>query len=736
MKNKIKVPLAMLAVVLFVSFSTSSPVKAFDYDLPTESTLPAFKDDTAKEGEDDNVISNGTAAEKSTGDTKKNLEKWGSDLEVNDPLKSIFRGFGWWVIIQGGDIVNGITGASKNTFDLLNIYGTEENPGPLQKTIDDYMPIFVAVGTLVFVLMTLGIVFSKNQEVVTLLKSLLLSASIVVLLPFCFGQFSTLTSQTGKLVATQSNTGYAVINKNVRDLYAIDKNYDWVLPTTETIDETTKKQNFLGSPSKQELQRMDINGVADPSKLSKTGADITKNMLVVNEKGKVAVVSLNDGVGKSWWQSLLTGDASYYRYHVNFFTIIFYELLVLIVSAFLLYKLIKIEFEIVTNAGILQATAMTDTKGKRNWELITKISSGFSAMIMVLFLQVLFSDGYAVTSTLKGGVFVQFVAGIALAFAVIEGPNVFQSLFGVSAGLDTGLKDLMTLSQGSMLAKNMISGGKAVGGGILAGGAYGAGGVAGMVSGAFSQGENTDNLGGGSKGMNSDENDSEVNEESTQNQRSDLNNDEQFKDSQSANMNSDEKFKDNQSSNMNSDEQLNRNQSEEVNNDTPADGSEMNGSNGSFDDSDPNLASMASEMENAGSQTESEQRAYQAFNDTSNEHSTGFDGSASHAAQMDDKANERMSQANGEPNPKNDTTSQNMGQSKIQDTPPSSPARPMTFGTTAKNMAQGYVNNKINSPRPNLIQRYNSAYQSSKALSQETINSVTNRINKKGENDA
>ncbi|PEF14975.1 hypothetical protein CON87_32130, partial [Bacillus cereus] len=296
-------------------------------------------------------------------------------------------------------------------------------PGPLQKTIDDYMPIFVAVGTLVFVLMTLGIVFSKNQEVVTLLKSLLLSTSIVVLLPFCFGQFSTLTSQTGKLVATQSNTGYAVINKNVRDLYAIDKNYDWVLPTTETIDETTKKQNFLGSPSKQELQRMDINGVADSSKLSKTGADITKNMLVVNEKGKVAVVSLNDGVGKSWWQSLLTGDASYYRYHVNFFTIIFYELLVLIVSAFLLYKLIKIEFEIVTNAGILQATAMTDTKGKRNWELITKISSGFSAMIMVLFLQVLFSDGYAVTSTLKGGVFVQFVAGIALAFAVIEGPN-------------------------------------------------------------------------------------------------------------------------------------------------------------------------------------------------------------------------------------------------------------------------------------------------------------------------
>ncbi|PEF14962.1 hypothetical protein CON87_32200 [Bacillus cereus] len=77
-----------------------------------------------------------------------------------------------------------------------------------------------------------------------------------------------------------------------------------------------------------------------------------------------------------------------------------------------------------------------------------------------------------------------------------------------------------------------------------------------------------------------------------------------------------------------------------------------------------------------------------------------------------------------------------MGQSKIQDTPPSSPARPMTLGTTVKNMTQGVVNNKINSPRPNLIQRYNSAYQSSKALSQGAVNSVTHRINRKGEKDA
>ncbi|AYG02042.1 pLS20_p028 family conjugation system transmembrane protein [Lactococcus allomyrinae] len=702
MKKIIRTWLIVLGLLVAVSLSMPLTGQAETFDPPDSNfTPPTFNPDD--ENTTGNIIEDGQVAEDLNGDLKKNLENWQDDLEVGDPLKSIFRGFGWWVIIQGGEVVNGITGASKNTFDLLNIYGSEDNPGPLQKTIDDYMPIFVAVGTLVFVLMTLGIVFSKNQEVVGLLKSLLLSASIVVLLPFCFGQFSTLTTNTGKYVATQSNTGYAVIDKNVRDLYAIDENYDWIKPSTETVDETAKKQNYLEKVNKKNLQRMDVNGVVDPSKLGKVGSKIANNMLVVNEKGKVGVVSLNDGVGKSWWQSLLTGDAYYYRYHINFFTIIFYELLVLIVSAFLLYKLIKIEFEIVTNTGILQATAMTDTRGKRNWELVTKISSGFSAMIMVIFLQVLFSDGYAVTSTLPGGVFVQFIAGIALAFAVIEGPNVFQSLFGVSAGLDTGLKDLMTLSQGSMLAKNLVSGGKAIGGGLMNGGAYGVGGIVGMATGAFSNGENTDHLGGSSDNMHS-EMDAEE-EESTQNQ----------------------------SSQMENEEQVNAQPSDGENAGAQTRESENNGTNRPLDDTDSNLASGTSEMDGNDSSQDTEQGAYQSFNETPNGQS--FGGISSNGSKMGDTASEQMGQSESSPNHEDASTSSKMGQSEPK-AKQGSPARPITLSGAAENIAKGFVNNKVNSPKPNLIQRYHSAYQSSKMLSQGAINSLSNQANKKGKTDA
>lgn len=105
------------------------------------------------------------------GDLKKNLQNWQDDLSVSDPLTSIVRGIAWWLIIQTGDLVNSITGAFNNTYQILDLYGSEEKPGPIQKVIDSYMPIFIGIGIAVFVSLTMGILFSKNQDVVIILKT-------------------------------------------------------------------------------------------------------------------------------------------------------------------------------------------------------------------------------------------------------------------------------------------------------------------------------------------------------------------------------------------------------------------------------------------------------------------------------------------------------------------------------------------------------------------------------------
>lgn len=460
MKIKFKKKGLLLCSILFVFFS-------FGFTIHTQAetnavTPPSFiPNDGGSSGNTDTTVVSPPSLDpkddnyggKLNGDTKTNLERWKDDLEVSNIFNGVFRGFGWWFIIQTGNIVNGINGATQNTYDILNVYGTDKNPGPLQKVVNEYQTIFIMIGTLVFLVMIIGILFSKNSDFGTILKNLLFGLIITLFLPFFFGQVSSITTGITKLVTSTSNTGYGVIDQNVKDLYAIDSNYQWNLPDKESIETQEKKQNFIETPTKSALQSIGINDELDASKLSDTGKNIAENALVTNEKGKTEVVSLNDATGNGWLKSLVTGDSAYYRYHVNFFTIIFYNLLMLIVSAFLLYKLINIEFEIVITAFILQASSPTDTKGKRNWEMISKIMSGFSAMIMVVFLSIIFNKGYAITSTLKGGVIVQVIAGIALAFAVIKGPNIFQSTFGVDAGLSGGLRDMMSFSQGMMMMR-------------------------------------------------------------------------------------------------------------------------------------------------------------------------------------------------------------------------------------------------------------------------------------------
>ncbi|WP_285011384.1 pLS20_p028 family conjugation system transmembrane protein [Lactococcus garvieae] len=655
------------------------------------------------------------------GDLKKNLQNWQDDLSVSDPLTSIVRGIAWWLIIQTGDLVNSITGAFNNTYQILDLYGSEEKPGPIQKVIDSYMPIFIGIGIAVFVSLTMGILFSKNQDVVIILKNLLLGISIFVLLPFGFGQISSLTTDIAKNISTSSNSGYDVVDQNITDLYALDKNYDWVVPKNESITDKKIKRNYIkgeeeqGKITKQVLENININETADPGKMGKVGKKIASNMLVTNEKGQLTTVSLNDGVGKSWWMSLITGDAQYYRYHVNFFTLIFYIVLVLIITGFLLYKLIKILIELVMNASILQATSTMDTKGKRNWEIISKIVSGFGAVVMVVFLQVFFSKGYEVTSTLGGGPVVQAVAAIALAFSVIEGPNIFQSTFGVHVGLDSGLKDLMTLSQTSMLLQNGGNAAKNLSQGAMNTGAGIAGTTAGIMSGMFggnNENGSSDNL---SKSLDNDSNedgsDNDINSDNNINDDVDMNN--QNNDKLDNQNNVDEKniaedAGDSDEENMAGVSDLNETSAELESlaaNEPPADdiSSGIEQDMPSNTTNDPLHSQEPSSLE---ADTPSSFGGEHSEEGNTSENSFG-------SKAPDEMAQEPDLGDVGKESP-------NLGQMDAGE----SQARAQGLGSTIRNLAGQSLSNKVNSPNRNMFNSFTSTYNTSQSLTKGTKNSI------------
>lgn len=638
-------------------------------------------------------------------DVKKNLQNWHDDLSVADPLTSIVRGFGWWLIIQAGYLVNSITNTFNHVYQILDLYGSEAKPGPIQTFIDNYMPIFVGIGIAVFIALTIGILFSKNQDVVLILKNILLGISIFVLLPFGFGQISSLTTNLAKSISTTSNSGYDIIDQNVTDLYAVNKNYDWIRPKNESISDQKLKSNFIksedegGKITKQILQDININETVDPKKMSKRGEQITSHMLVTNEKGQLTTVSLNDGVGKSWWMSLITGDAQYYRYHVNFFTIIFYIFLVLVITAFLLYKLIKILIDLVMNAGILQATSITDTKGKRNWEIISKIVAGFGAVVMVVFLQVFFSKGYEVTSTLRGGAVVQAIAGIALAFSVIEGPNVFQSTFGVHAGLDSGLKDLMTLSQTSMLLQSGGGLARGMANGMMNGGASALGAAAGTMSGLFDK--NNEEGSSDDKGL-GDDTFNENNQE----------NDDDF--DANNNLNDDIAMENQNHDDLDNTENID---ADNISEDTGDIDEESMSEASGLEGTDPELMNLVENGENM-------------YGDNGN------DVSSSQELSEQDRTAEALSHQEAEKSEPGEYTLSTKAPHSMGQTPDlgkertnlgqtgESPARVQGLGSSIRNLAQQSVSNKINSPNRNIFNSFTGSYTTSQSLSKGAKNSI------------
>lgn len=671
--------------------------------------------------------------EETNGEVKKNLQEWQEELHVADPLSSIVRGVAWWLIIQTGNLVNAITGAFDHTYQMLDLYGTQERPGPIQKVVNTYMPIFLGIGIAVFISLTLGVLFSKNQDVVLILKNLLLGISIFVLLPFGFGQISSLTTSIAKNISKTTNSGYEVVDQNITDLYAIDKNYQWMKPRNESLSDQKTKRNYLkseeegGKITKQALENININATVDPDKMSKGGKKITSNMLVTNEKGKLTTVALNDGVGKSWWMSLITGDAQYYRYHVHFFTLMFYITLVLVITAFLLYKLLKILIELVMNAAILHATSTMDTKGKRNLEILSKIVSGAGAVVMVVFLQEFFAKGYAITSTLKGGAVVQAIAGIALAFSVIEGPNIFQSTFGIHVGLDSGLKDLMTLSQTSMLLQNGGGAALNLSRSLLHGTAGLAGAATGVAAGAMS-GENPFSQAfEGTSGEHNATHDAFQGDNTTQSDGED---------------NMDEE-------NQNQETFNNENHAEENLNGETLTGDEEEGS--ALNDTSPELMETLHDQtlqeENDRPQELSESDGQTPLDNEALDNGAAQDASASETEQaspldetpknkaassilddtlpVEEKAPHFEELEKDQPDSGTFEKAQpDSGQVRRQEMP--ARAQAQGLGSTIRDLAQTSLSNKINSQKRNVFNSFASSYRTGQALAQGTKNSMRN----------
>lgn len=358
----------------------------------------------------------------------KALRDFGDYLNVSNMLTDIVRWLGW-VFVKGlVFLVNELEKVTDNVLLIKTFFQNEEIISFIQ-TIRPFLYILLA-----FSLLYVGymLIFQKKFDREGIAINLFIALIVIALLGEGMDKSSEFTDEAIDAIGKdpiygESSIGNTIIKKNVTDLLMFDKN-NWTTSDLDTPNDfpTDKagdisiKQRF----TKDAMDSMDIS-------MSANGKEIAKHFLVLGEGGA-------DKIAKFDQSGLEFNNEYYFRYDVNWLTL----LTTLCVIGFTLfsiaYKLARLSFELAFNYVLAIIIAPADVHdGQKTKKIIQSIFNTFLVIILIFLSMKIYITGTAyIAEELTGLAYL--IALIAFSVAVIDGPNIVERLFGIDAGLKSG----------------------------------------------------------------------------------------------------------------------------------------------------------------------------------------------------------------------------------------------------------------------------------------------------------
>lgn len=410
--------------------------------------------------------------------------------------QDVIRSIGWgtlkvlvWIVNYIEDGVNGIL--------QWNDFYSSSGVGTLMKQLTPFV-----VGLFLIALIYLGFQFmtnkiDKREEV---LMNVLMAFSLIFLVPALMPYMDKVLKVGVSQLEGEENLklSESLIKQNVADVkyyvnsgfafnqlgLPIDKsvgkgekrgssNYEKAnkvigtqLSITEKLDIQNDKFAWLSTGYKAELKRN-----------NKLGHDFLMTRTVYEGDGnKVRLKALADNK----IPTTTLGQESYYRYHINWGTLIFSFAVIGIALAITVIKMARVIFDLGFHAIFGMFVAATDlTGGQRTKKMVTEIVSSFAVlfvMVLILKLFTLYVNWVTGLSSTVGGVIMVLML-IAGAWALIDAPDIVQRLLGIDAGLRSGWQAMMGAYAGTKMAggglklagKTALGAGKAAKGGLAFG---------------------------------------------------------------------------------------------------------------------------------------------------------------------------------------------------------------------------------------------------------------------------
>lgn len=410
-----------------------------------------------------NFLSGNGATVMSNEQLLKLLNDYSDYLTQGNPIWDALRPIGMKIAEGGAWVLDGLYGVMGNLLNLLNIF---DNPAftELMHKIDPLKGFLLLMAVVGFFIL---LMFNKVNGATQAPLNLLLILCLTLMAPALWSTASTMTQGVFKAInKVDQSPGESIILENTTDLVAVAEE-GWKLKDGENLNHY------------KHAKQIDMQEKIEKPEDVKNG-EVFKKEIETDSKGKDTLVDIEQPSGFAAWLMSKFFSPNYYRNKVHFFNIYLTELVSIVALAITSFKFAIIIVKMYGDYVLLVKGGLADFMGMQRVKAVfSELVGSFALLVYVPILFQIYIVATVYIKSMNFDFFTYIIAMAGAAWALIDGPNGFQRVTGIDAGLKGTAGVMMAAFSGSKLVRGMkdfgLSAAKSAGGALADVGAFGLG---------------------------------------------------------------------------------------------------------------------------------------------------------------------------------------------------------------------------------------------------------------------
>lgn len=377
-------------------------------------------------------------------------------FEIASIWNGVLRYWGWLII----KLITSITGFFEESMEKIYSLNGFFNSATVNNFInnDKFKPLIFCALTASIIYIGYKLIIDREFKGERLVQNILLSTSIILVLPALMIELNHFTNSAIKELNNNYETTNAqkLVLSNLSDLrYLQAVNFE--LPNKDDLSKDEGYEKKLNKLDSKQLFKIDINQEIEKSFGEK---EIFKNKLDIDENSKETVVKLDSGF-------LGIGKEQYYRFNYSFIGIAIPLLCTVLTYILTSLKVVRLVFEL----GLVKILAIfyafgDIANGRKIREILQHLLSTFVIIFATALLLHLYSGFIAWIDSQSLNLYVKLMFIIGSSWAVIDGPNILERIFGIDSGVKSGWGVFMSIKEGASALNSMAKGASNLGKGI------------------------------------------------------------------------------------------------------------------------------------------------------------------------------------------------------------------------------------------------------------------------------